>query len=138
MNLDEKLKKIEALFEGARTDGERQAAGLARQRVLDRLQVEMSDHAIEFTIRLHDRWTKRLFVSLCNKYGLRTYRFKGQKYTTTMVRVSESFMNETLWPEFKTYSASLSEFISNVTDDLISRIHDVEEDVIVSGECLPH
>ena len=138
MNLDERLKKIEALFEGARTDGEQQAAGLAKQRVLDRLQVEMSDLAIEFTIRLHDRWTKRLFVSLCNKYGIKTYRFKGQKYTTTMVRVSESFMNETLWPEFKNYSASLSEFISNITDDLISRIHDVEEDVIVSGECLPH
>ena len=54
MNLDERLKKIEALFEGARTDGERQAAGLAKQRVLDRLQVEMSDLAIEFTInRFH-------------------------------------------------------------------------------------
>ncbi|WP_194848141.1 hypothetical protein [Candidatus Neptunochlamydia vexilliferae] len=137
MDYNEKLRKIEALFEGATTDGERKAAELAKHRVLARFQEELASNPIEFTVRLGDRWGKRLFVALCNKYGLRTYRYKHQKYTTTMVRVAESFMNEVLWPEFQRYSASLSEFVSTVTDDLISKIHEVEEDTIVSGKALP-
>lgn len=137
MEYSEKLKKIEALFEGAKTPGEREAAELAKRRILDRFHEELSSSAIEYTVRLSDRWHKRLFVSLCNKYELRTYRYKNQKYTTTMIKASQSFMDEILWPEFKKYSASLEEFISTVTDDLISKIHKVEEDTIVSGQCLP-
>ena len=137
MDLKEKLKKIEALFAGATTEGERRAAELAKQRILDRFQIELSQRAIEFRVSLRDAWSKRLFVSLCNKYGLQTYRYKGQKYTTTMVRASRSFMDEILWPEYQEYAASLHEFISQVTDDLISRIHEVEEDVIVSEDLLP-
>ena len=102
MDYNEKLRKIEALFEGAKTDGEREAADLAKRRILERFQEELASQAIEFTVRLGDRWNKRLFVAFCNKYGLKTYRYKNQKYTTTMVRASESFMNEVLWPEFKT------------------------------------
>lgn len=116
MEYNEKLKKIEALFEGAKTQGEREAAELAKRRILDRFREEFSSRAIEYTVRLGDRWHKRLFVALCNKYELRTYRYKNQKYTTTI---------------------SLNEFISTITDDLISKIHEVEEDTIVSGQSLP-
>ena len=87
MDFNEKLKKIEALFEGAKTDGERQAADLAKRRILERFEVELSSQAIEFKVTLSDQWSKRLFVSLCNKYGLKTYRYKYQKYTTTMVQL---------------------------------------------------
>ena len=54
-----------------------------------------------------------------------------------MIRASQSFVDEVLWPEFKKYSASLNEFISTVTDDLISKIHEVEEDTIVNEQFLP-
>lgn len=137
MEYSEKLKKIEALFEGAKTQGEREAAELAKRRILDRFREELSSRAIEYTVRLGDRWHKRLFVALCNKYELRTYRYKNQKYTTAMIRASQSFVDEVLWPEFRKYSASLSEFISTITDDLISKIHEVEEDTIVSGQSFP-
>ena len=92
MDLQDKIKKIEALFEGAKTEGERKAAELAKQRILERFQFELASKSIEYTVTLGDRWSKRLFVSLCNKYDLRTYRYKRQKYTTTMVRVSETFI----------------------------------------------
>lgn len=137
MDLEEKLKKIEALFDGAKTEGEKTAAARAKQRVLERAKRERSSDEKEFTVSLRDRWSKRLFVALCNKYDLRTYRYKRQKYTTTMVRVSESFLNEVLWPEFQKYSKSLNEFVTSITDDLIAKIHQVEDDVIVSGEMLP-
>ena len=138
MEYSEKLKKIEALFEGAKTAGEREAAELAKRRILDRFREELSSsRAIEYTVRLGDRWHKRLFVALCHKYDLRTYRYKNQKYTTTMIRASKSFVDEVLWPEFKKYSASLEEFISTAADELISKIHEIEEDTIVSGQSLP-
>lgn len=137
MDLEEKLKKIEALFDGAKTKGEKTAAARAKQRVLERAKRERSSDEKEFTVSLRDRWSKRLFVALCNKYNLRTYRYKRQKYTTTMVRVSESFLDEVLWPEFQKYSKSLNEFVTSITDDLIAKIHQVEDDVLVSGEMLP-
>lgn len=137
MNLDEKLRKIEALFDGAKTKGERTAAARAKQRILERAKQKRSFDEKEFTVALRDRWSKRLFVALCNKYDLRTYRYKRQKYTTTMVRVSESFLNEVLWPEFQQYSKSLNEFVTSITDDLIAKIHQVEDDVIISGKMLP-
>jgi hypothetical protein len=37
-NLKEKLRRIEALFAGAATPGERDAAGAARERILQRLR----------------------------------------------------------------------------------------------------
>ena len=137
MDLEEKLKKIEALFDGAKTEGEKTAAARAKQRVLERAKRERSSDEKEFTVSLRDRWSKRLFVALCNKYNLRTYRYKRQKYTTTMVRVSGSFLDEVLWPEFQKYSKSLNEFVTSITDDLIAKIHQVEDDVLVSGEMLP-
>lgn len=137
MDFNEKLRKIEALFEGAKTEGEREAAELAKRRILERFQEEFLSQTSEFTIRLADQWHKRLFVALCNKYGLKTYRYKNQKYTTTMVRVSKSFIDEILWPEFKKLSKYLDDFISMTTDNLISKIHEVEEDVIVTEQYLP-
>ena len=137
MDLEEKLKKIEALFDGAKTEGEKAAAARAKQRILERTKQERSSDEKEFTVSLRDRWSKRLFVALCNKYDLRTYRYKRQKYTTTMVRVSENVLDEVLWPEFQKYSKSLNEFVTSITDDLIAKIHQVEDDVIVSGEMLP-
>ena len=54
-----------------------------------------------------------------------------------MVRVSQSFMDEVLWEEYKKFSEHLNEFIAMTTDNLISKIHEVEEDVIVTEQCLP-
>jgi len=40
MDLLTKIKKIEALIAGAKSDGERQAAALAKNRILERFQEE--------------------------------------------------------------------------------------------------
>ena len=134
MDLLDKLRKIEALFEGAKTAGERHAAALAKERLVKRLQEQEAREVREFSISLGDRWNKRLFVAICNKYGFPTYRYKYQRYTTTMVQVKPSFMDEVLWPEFQYYSAALEEFLGMITEDLIAKIHIVEEDIIVSDK----
>ena len=49
----EKLRRVEALFSGAATDGERVAAGEARKRIQARLkEVEAADPPIEFRFRI--------------------------------------------------------------------------------------
>ena len=81
MSITEKINKIEALIAGAKSNGERQAAEFAKQR----LEQKINSTPIEYSIRLNSLWKKKLFIALCNKYELRTYRYMRQKYTTTMV-----------------------------------------------------
>lgn len=132
MDLIDKIRKIEALIAGAKSEGERQAAELAKQRIQGKLDAQ----PIEYTVRLTNAWSKKLFVAICQKYRLRTYRYARQKYTTTMVFVSKPFMNDVLWPEFKKYSLLFEDLANEIMKDLASKIHQVQEDdeVIISGD----
>lgn len=135
MDLLTKIKKIEALIAGAKSDGERQAAALAKNRILERFQEEAAAKPIEYTIPLGNHWKKKLFVALCYKHQIRTYRYKRQKYTTTMIRAIPTFVDNVLWPEFKKYSTLLEELVEEIINDLIAQIHDVKEDeIVIAGE----
>jgi hypothetical protein len=121
--LIEKLKLIEALFAGATTPGERVAAGAARQRILERLKsVEVVDPAIEYKFTLGDLWSRRVFVALLRRYDLKPYRYRGQRYTTVMVKVSRRFVEETLWPQYQQVSETLQAYLSEVTDRVVSQV----------------
>lgn len=133
MSLIEKIQKIEALIDGTKTDGERQAATLAKQRILEKL----ASQPTEFTITTRSLWNKKLFTSLCAKHQLRPYRYSRQRFTTVMVKVSKPFMEQVLWPEFKKYSKILEDLTDEIMENLISKIHKTnEEEVIVPGELL--
>jgi len=134
MDITDKIRKIEALISGAKSDGERQAAEFAKQRLQDKIAAQ----PIEYTVRVNSPWKKKLFLAICNKHGLRPYRYMRQKYTTTMVRVSKAFMDSILWPEFNKYAAMLDKLSDEILTDLISKIHLVkEEDESVIAEELP-
>jgi hypothetical protein len=133
--LIEKLKLIEALFAGATTPGERVAADAARQRILERLKsVEVIDPAIEYKFTLGDLWSRRVFVALLRRYDLKPYRYRGQRYTTVMVKVSRRFVEETIWPQFQQVSETLRAYLSDVTDRVVSQVlnEDLSEAVEVS------
>lgn len=117
----EKLRRIEALFAGAATEGERDAAGAARERILLRLK-ELQDQtpATEWKFTLSDSWAVKVFSALCRRYGLRPYRYPRQRRTTVMVRAPRAFVEQTLWPEFTELSGLLQEYLNEVTDRLIS------------------
>lgn len=135
MDLHDKIKKIEALIAGAKSDGEREAAALAKNRILDRFKAEGAIKPVEYNVPLGNLWKKKLFVALCNKHELRTYRYKRQKHTTAMVRGDPSLVKNILWPEYLKYSALLEELVGEIIDDLISQIHDVKEDeIVIVGE----
>jgi hypothetical protein len=133
MDIADKIRKIEALIAGAKSDGERQAAEFAKQR----LQEKITAQPIEYTVRLNSSWKKKLFVAICNKHGLRTYRYARQKYTTAMVRVSKPFMDLVLWPEHHKYATILDKLTEEILTDLISKIHLVEkedDETVIVGE----
>jgi len=120
-----KLRLIEALHAGATTDGERLAAAEAKRRILDRLaSVEKSDPPIEYRFSLPDPWSRQVFNALARRYGLRPYRYPRQHRQTVMVRVSNRFVQETLWPEFQAISAELRGYLRDVTDRVIREVLD--------------
>jgi len=131
--LIEKLRKIETLFARTTHSGERQAAEIAAERIRQRLaHLEKTEAAIEFRFSLVDGWSKSLFIALLRRYGLRPYRYSGQRRTTVMVKVTPSFVNEVLWPEFHEVNRQLYSHLEAVTrriiDEAIHRDHgDVEE-----------
>jgi hypothetical protein len=118
--LRQKLRKIAALFEGATTPGEREAAAAAIQRVRSALSVaERTEKTIEMIFRLPDRWNRRLFTALCRRYGLRPYRYPRQRYSTVVLRAPASFINGTLWPEFLQIKSALDEYLNEATERII-------------------
>lgn len=114
--LRDKLRKIEALFAGAGTTGERFAAEAAIKRVRDRLlELGLRDPPIEMRFGLGDQWSRRLFLALARRYGLKPYRYNRQRLTTVMLRVPQGFVNEVLWPEFQQLNAALVQYLMEVT-----------------------
>ena len=131
--LIEKLQRIEALFAGAATPGEREAAAAARERIRARLrEQQQSDPPVEFTFTLRDRWSHKLLIALLRRYGLRPYRYPRQRHTTIMARVPKGFVHETLWPEFNQLNQTLATYLGEVTERVISEgIADDASDVEV-------
>jgi len=118
--IHEKLRKISALFEGATTIGERNAAAAAIERVKKALgAVLKSEQPEEFQFTLPDRWQRRLFSALCRRYGLEPYRYNRQRYTTVMVRVPKSFVDKTLWPEYQELREALDDYLNDATERII-------------------
>ena len=118
--LREKLRKIEALFAGAATDGERMAAGAAADRIRERLdQAASTEQEIEVKFSIPDIWSRQLFVALCRRYGLRPYRYPRMHRQSILVRAPKSFLEQVLWPEFEELSAALTAYLSEITDKVI-------------------
>jgi hypothetical protein len=118
--LRQKLRKIAALFEGATTPGERDAAAAAIDRIRAVLSAaERTEKTIEVNFRLPDRWSRRLFTALCRRYGLKPYRYPRQRYSTVVLRAPASFINGTLWPEFLQIKSALDEFLNEATERII-------------------
>ena len=119
-SLREKLRKIEALFAGAATDGERVAAGAAADRIRARLGTAAGkEKAIEVKFSIPDMWSRQLFVALCRRYGLHPFRYRRMHRQTIIIRAPKSFVDQVLWPEFEELSAALTAYLSEITERVI-------------------
>ncbi len=121
-DLLDKLSKIERLYAGATTPGEKEAAADALSRIKRRLdEAAKVDRPIEYKFTLADGWSKKLFLALLRRYDLRPYRRKRQRRHTVMVRVPRSFVDQTLWPEFLELSQVLQTYLDEVTQRVIAQ-----------------
>lgn len=118
--LRERLRKIEALFAGAATEGERVAAGAAADRIREHLgQAAGKEKEIEVKFSISDVWSRQLFVALCRRYGLSPFRYRRMHRQTIIIRAPKSFVEQVLWPEFEELSAALTAYLSETTEKVI-------------------
>jgi hypothetical protein len=119
--LIDKLRKLEAVFSGTNYEGERTAASVAIDKIREKLKsVEIVHPPIQYKFTMGDMWSRKLFVALLRRYGLAPYRYPRQRHTTVMVNVSPKFVDETLWPEFLELSKVLQEYLTEITDKVIT------------------
>ena len=120
--LIEKLQRVEALFAGAGTEGEREAAANALDRIRQRLQeIQDRDPPVEYRFSMPDMWSRRLFVALLRRYGIRPYRYYRQRYTTVMAKVPSGFVDQTLWPEYSELNRVLHAYLEEITERVIGQ-----------------
>ena len=118
--LREKLRKISALFEGATSQGEREAAAAAIDRVRKALAAQqLVEQPVVMQFKNLDRWHRLLFLALCRRYGLNPFRYPRQRHSTITLRAPKSFLNGTLWPEFLEIRTALDEYLTEATERII-------------------
>jgi len=131
--LIEKLRAIEALHARPGSDGERVAAENARERILERLrELAEADPPVEYRFSMADMWSRRVFLALLRRYGIRPYRYRRQRHTTVMAMVSKGFVDETLWPEFQSISSTLRSYLDEVTSRVVGEV--IHADVSEAAE----
>ena len=103
--LRERLRKVEALYLGAATAGERDAAEAAAARLIAKLEEACRiDRPDEMKFSFPDLWSVRLFIALCRRYGLRPYRYPRQRNTTVMVKAPRRFFDAVVWRQFNEHA----------------------------------
>jgi hypothetical protein len=134
--LRERLKKVEALYFGATTAGERGAAEAALGRLKAKLdEAGRSDPPIEMKFTVPDQWSVRLFIALCRRYGLKPYRYPRQRRTTIMVKAPRHFLETVLWREFCELHDDLSLYLEQTTERVIREaIHSDTTDAEIAPE----
>lgn len=118
--LRDKLRKIEALFAGAGTPGERAAAGAAAERIRAKLRdVGRRERSVETRFTVPDPWSRQLFIALCRRYGVTPFRYPRMRRQSLVIKAPRSFVDDTLWPEFTEIDSALKTYLAAVTDRVI-------------------
>lgn len=128
--LREKLRKIEALYAGAATTGEKAAAEAAADRIRKQFEsTSRKERAEECKFSIPDPWSRQLFIALCRRYGLRPYRYPRMHRQTVIVRAPPSLMQTMLWPEFEELSDALTSHLLAITEKIIcEEVHEATQD----------
>jgi hypothetical protein len=117
--LKAKLRAIEALFAGTTSEGERDAAARARDRILDRIREVKSTTLVEWRFSL-DSYTRHLLIALARRYELQPYRYAGQRRSTLVLRAPESFLRDVFLPEYDRMVDVLHEHLLDLTKRVVA------------------
>jgi hypothetical protein len=139
--LRDRLRKVEALFAGAATAGERAAAAAARERLRARLaelcartrsdergdwergprqgRAGPRNESVEMRFSIADPWSRQLFEMLARRHGLRLQRRARQRQATVILRGPASLIKDVFWPEFEQLNDLLASDLAEVTRRII-------------------
>ncbi len=134
--LREKLRKIETLFAGGATEGEKMAAGAAAERIRARLkEIVSKEKPVEIRFSLPDPWSRQLFIALCRRYGIRPYRYPRMRRQSIVINTPQSFIDDVLWSEFEQINDALVDYLAEITDRVIrEEVFGTTEDAEVVAE----
>jgi hypothetical protein len=122
LGLIEKLQKIEALYLRSTTTGEKAAAAHAMSNIQNKLEnYRQVEQPVEWTYRVNNYFEKRLLQAVLNKYGLHSYRYSGQRYTTLKVMITRHMSDEVVWPQYLEMCEVLRKYLDEVTNDVIKK-----------------
>lgn len=92
------------------------------------------EEEIEMQFSMTDFHSKKLFIALARKHGLRPYRLPRQKHTTVMLKGKRSFFDQVLWPQFTQLSGDLNFLLQQITNEVIrSVLHGDPSEVQAAG-----
>ena len=118
--LREKLRKIEALFAGGATQGEKAASAAAAERIRARLRnIQAEEKPVEIRFSLPDPWSRQLFIALCRRYDIKPYRYYRMRRQSVVIATPQSFIDDVLWPEFEQINDALVDYLGEITDKVI-------------------
>ena len=129
-----KLGTIEALHSNSSSDGEREAARRAAERMRARLaELRMRERDVVLVYSLPDPWKRKLFLALCRRYGLKPYREAGRRWSTVLLLAPQRFHQKTLWPEYLELAEEFEKDLADLADWVIREainadVSDAEED----------
>ena len=76
----------------------------------------------EFQCNTKNDWDKFVLYALLKRYGIKSYRYRKQRKSTILVRVSKGFMNDVLWPIFTNTADELYSRFTAITTTLLPSI----------------
>ena len=66
-----------------------------------------------------DVWSRKLFIALCRRYGLRPFRHRRMHRQSIIIKAPKSFTEKVLWSEFLELDAALVSYLAEITDKVI-------------------
>ncbi len=117
----ERLAKIKALFAGATTAGERNAAEAALARIEIKMQRAKGPvPEQEYRFSLSNPWSLRLFPARCRSKGMKPYRPARARRTTVRVKGQPGVIKRERWPGFQHMDEVLSQYLGELADHIIA------------------
>ena len=118
--LIERLRRIDALYDGASTSGERDAAGQALRKTAERLStLKPPEPPTEYQFSVDNTWSRKLFLALLRRNGYRPYRYYRQRATTVMARLPPA-VADSIWREFKELDTEMRTHLGALAETIIA------------------
>jgi hypothetical protein len=101
--------------------------GAANEQPADRIRARVQEAATatdiqEMQCSTKYDWDALVLHALLKRYGIKPYRYRKQRRSTILVRVSRKVMHEVVWPIYCDVTAALAARFTTVTTSLLPAI----------------